>query len=87
MVCSAFSGESGECKVAVGGVSGCCEKPSNISLADYLTMIMAVPKLDGAVMSLSKNNLGHPLSETSDIKVYEVGDVMDAPLSASMRQN
>ncbi|HCJ7277506.1 TPA: conjugal transfer mating pair stabilization protein TraN [Vibrio cholerae] len=56
VVCSAFAGEPGECKVAVGGVSDCCEKPSNISLADYLTLIMAVPKLDGAVMSLSNSN-------------------------------
>ncbi|EKG0020246.1 conjugal transfer mating pair stabilization protein TraN [Vibrio cholerae] len=51
--CSAFTGEAGECKIAVGGVSDCCEKPTNISFADYLNLIMAVPKLDGAVMGLS----------------------------------
>lgn len=55
--CSAFGGEPGECKIAVGGVSDCCEKPSNVSMADYLNMIMAVPKLDGAVRSLSDENV------------------------------
>lgn len=54
--CTAFAGESGECKIAVGGVQDCCEKPSNISLADYLNLIMAVPKLDGATMGLSDGN-------------------------------
>ncbi|WP_431358199.1 conjugal transfer mating pair stabilization protein TraN [Salmonella enterica] len=53
VMCSAFAGEAGECKIAVGGVSDCCEKPMNISFADYLNLIMAVPKLDGAVMGLS----------------------------------
>ena len=57
VTCSAFHGESGECKVAVGGVSDCCEKPTNISFADYLTLLMAVPKLDGAVMSLDEGNV------------------------------
>lgn len=46
VMCSAFAGEAGECKIAVGGVSDCCEKPTNISFADYLNLIMAVPKLD-----------------------------------------
>ncbi|MDW3170949.1 conjugal transfer protein TraN, partial [Vibrio sp. Y184] len=38
------------------GVSDCCEKPTNISLADDLNLIMAVPKLDGAVMGLTDGN-------------------------------
>ena len=46
IICSAFAGKKGECKIAVGGVSDCCEKPTNISLSDYLYLIMAVPKLD-----------------------------------------
>lgn len=50
--CSAFGGEAGECKIAVGGVQDCCEKPSNVSLADYLRMIRMVPKMDGAVLAL-----------------------------------
>ena len=56
-----FQVKKGECKIAVGGVSDCCEKPTNISLSDYLDLIMAVPKLDGAVMSLSDGNVmkGH----------------------------
>lgn len=57
VICSAFAGKKGECKIAVGGVQDCCEKPTNISLSDYLTLIMAVPKLDGAVMSLDTGNI------------------------------
>lgn len=55
--CKAFSGDAGECKVAVGGVADCCEKPSNVSMADYLTMLYAVPKLDSAITSLSDKNV------------------------------
>lgn len=54
--CRVFSGTPGTCKIAVGGVQNCCEKPENISLADYLTMLMAVPKLDSAIMALDKGN-------------------------------
>jgi len=54
VMCSAFSGKAGECKIAVGGVSNCCEKPEGISLADYLTLIMAVPKLSGASIGLGE---------------------------------
>lgn len=57
VTCSAFGGESGECKIAVGGVSDCCEKPSNVSMADYLMMIRQVPKLDGAVLALEDSNI------------------------------
>lgn len=56
VVCSIFSGKAGECKIAIGGAQNCCEKPSNVSLADYLQLIMAVPKLDGAIMSLQDGN-------------------------------
>lgn len=56
VTCSAFGGVPGECKVAVGGVSDCCEKPKNVSLADYLSMIRSVPKLDGAILSLKSPN-------------------------------
>lgn len=50
--CKAFSGDQGECKVAVGGAQDCCEKPSGLSMEDYLALIMSVPKLDGAILSL-----------------------------------
>ncbi len=54
VVCAAFAGEAGECKIAVGGVQDCCEKPAGVSLTDYLEMIMLTPKLDAAVMALEK---------------------------------
>ena len=57
VTCTAFGGEAGECKIAVGGVSDCCEKPSNVSMADYLMMIRQVPKLDGAVLALEDTNI------------------------------
>ncbi len=57
VTCTAFGGEAGECKIAVGGVSDCCEKPSNVSMSDYLMMIRQVPKLDGAVLALEDTNI------------------------------
>ncbi|MBB3105166.1 conjugal transfer mating pair stabilization protein TraN [Azomonas macrocytogenes] len=54
--CTIFKGNDGECKKAVGGVVNCCQKPDNVSFADYLTMIMAMPKLDTAIMSLDQTN-------------------------------
>ncbi|TXZ98626.1 conjugal transfer mating pair stabilization protein TraN [Vibrio cholerae] len=56
VICKAFAGESGECKKAVGGAQNCCEKPSGISMADYLTLIMSVPKLDGAITALDNGS-------------------------------
>ena len=55
--CRVFSGTPGTCKIAVGGSQDCCEKPENISLADYITMLMAVPKLDGAIMAINGGTL------------------------------
>lgn len=57
VICKIFGGKAGECKIAVGGISDCCEKPSGISLNDYMTLIMATPKLDGALMSLDDANM------------------------------
>ncbi|EGQ9728219.1 conjugal transfer mating pair stabilization protein TraN [Vibrio cholerae] len=54
--CKAFSGDEGECKIAVGGVQDCCEKPSGLSMGDYLTLMMSVPKLDGAIMALDSGS-------------------------------
>lgn len=51
--CTVFKGDAGECKKAVGGVVDCCEKPSGVSLKDYLTLIMQVPKIDSAIMGVS----------------------------------
>lgn len=50
--CKAFGGNEGECKVAVGGAQDCCEKPSGLSMGDYLTLMMSVPKLDGAITAI-----------------------------------
>lgn len=53
--CNVFGGDDMECKKAVGGVVNCCEKPDGVSLTDYITMLMAVRKLDGAIMAQSMN--------------------------------
>ncbi len=50
--CSVFKGESSECKVAVGGIQDCCEKPKGISVIDYIILIYEVYKADSAVMAL-----------------------------------
>ena len=54
--CRVFPGEAGECKKAVGGTVNCCEKPSNVGMGDYLQLIMQVPKLDSAIMTLDSSS-------------------------------
>lgn len=54
--CTVFAGEDAECKKAVGGIVNCCEKPDGISLADYIGLVLAVPKLDTAIMSIGKDS-------------------------------
>jgi hypothetical protein len=39
--CVVFSGEAMECKKAVGGIVNCCTTPDGISLADYLSLVLA----------------------------------------------
>lgn len=56
VTCEIFKGDAGECKKAVGGAVNCCEKPEGISLVEYVTMLMTVPKLDSAIMSLEQGN-------------------------------
>lgn len=38
--CTIFKGDPLECKKAVGGWVNCCDKPSMVSLADYVTLTM-----------------------------------------------
>jgi len=71
VTCSAFGGTPGECKIAVGGVADCCEKPTNIGMADYLAMIMAVPKLDSALTSLEGGNAASSLIQSSYQSIRE----------------
>jgi conjugal transfer mating pair stabilization protein TraN len=47
-----FAGEARECKKAVGGLVDCCQTPEGVSLGDYLTLVLAVGKLDSALTSL-----------------------------------
>jgi len=57
VTCKVFSGTAGTCKIAVGGVQNCCKKPDNISLADYIMMLRAIPKLDGAIVNMADGSL------------------------------
>jgi conjugal transfer mating pair stabilization protein TraN len=54
--CVVFSGEAMECKKAVGGIVNCCTTPDGISLADYISLVFAVGKLDNALMGLDQSN-------------------------------
>ncbi len=51
VVCSVFDGKVGKCKVAVGGIVDCCERPSGISLANYINFILSARKLDSMLTS------------------------------------
>jgi conjugal transfer mating pair stabilization protein TraN len=54
--CAVFSGEAMECKKAVGGIVNCCTTPDGISLADYISLVFAVGKIDNALMGLDRGN-------------------------------
>jgi conjugal transfer mating pair stabilization protein TraN len=54
--CVVFSGEAMECKKAVGGIVNCCTTPDGISLADYISLVFAVGKIDNALMGLNQGN-------------------------------
>lgn len=50
--CELFPGEARTCKRAVGGMVNCCEQPGGVSLGDYLKLVMAIGKVDSAIMSM-----------------------------------
>lgn len=52
--CTIFKGEGETCKKAMGGMVDCCEKPKDVSLGDYLTMLQATKKIDSAMLSISQ---------------------------------
>lgn len=52
--CMVFPGTAGDCKKAMGGIVNCCEKPDDVSMADYLTLLMSLPKMDTGLMWLAK---------------------------------
>ena len=64
VICKVFPGEAGQCKKAVGGVVNCCEKPSGISLADYVTLLMSVPKLDAAITAVGNIGGGNAIGSS-----------------------
>lgn len=51
--CRVFGGEAYTCKKAVGGIVDCCSgAPGGVGLFGYLQLIMAVGKLDSAIMGM-----------------------------------
>lgn len=54
--CKVFPGDGHACKKAVAGIVNCCTTPGGVSLTEYLTLIMAVSKIDSALMGLDKGS-------------------------------
>ncbi|TVQ85894.1 MAG: conjugal transfer protein TraN [Chromatiaceae bacterium] len=54
--CEIFRGQAESCKSAVGGVVNCCQRPSGVSIGDYITLSLAVLKIDTAIMGLQQGN-------------------------------
>ena len=54
--CEVFKGDAKQCKKAMGGIVDCCSGPTTTSLGDYISLILAVGKLDSAVSALDKSN-------------------------------
>lgn len=53
VTCTVFSGDPGDCKIAVGGVSNCCESQPGIGLPAYLSMIKSVADMNSALTTLA----------------------------------
>lgn len=54
--CKVFGGKHLECKVAVGGAQDCCDVPTSLSAADYITSLYQVYKLNSALMTMESGN-------------------------------
>ena len=50
--CEAFAGEEAKCKIAVGGTQDCCDQPVDVSLDDYLSMLMGTSRLSTSANTL-----------------------------------
>lgn len=53
VTCTVFSGDPSDCKIAVGGVSNCCESQPGIGLPAYLSMIKSVADMNSALTTLA----------------------------------
>lgn len=82
VTCRVFKGKGGQCKIAVGGVQDCCESPGGTSLADYITLLMAVPKLDGAIMSLDSGNVVRSAYSVMKEPITSAWSEISAPLTS-----
>lgn len=54
--CKVFTGESRDCKAALGGWVDCCEKPKGVSLADYITTIRSARVVDRSMTGLETSS-------------------------------
>lgn len=54
--CEVFKGEKSWCARIVLGLSNCCKEPKGVSLYEYLTLAMAVSKLNSLVGGLGAGN-------------------------------
>lgn len=54
--CRVFSGEAFSCKKALFGYVDCCNNPTNVSLGNYLGLVLAMPKLDSAITNIEGDN-------------------------------
>lgn len=51
--CEVFTGEALECKTAIGSWQNCCFEPTQISMGDYLQLLLAVPQMHAALAATS----------------------------------
>ncbi len=50
--CAVFEGDALECKKAVGGYIDCCEKPDGVGLGEYISLLLAMRKVDTAILGI-----------------------------------
>ncbi|WP_443743202.1 conjugal transfer mating pair stabilization protein TraN [Sutterella sp.] len=69
--CKVFSGESGKCKIAVGGYQDCCESMGTPGVGSYIEMIQNAQQFHSGMISMSDQVLTKSWTAMGQGEVYE----------------
>ena len=73
--CNVFAGNPSKCKIAVGGISDCCENQNPIGMGPYLGMIMSKSTGEHMLEPLNKYLTGEIIDpESIELLGLELGE-------------
>lgn len=80
--CAVFKGRKIECKKVFSGYIDCCNQPvPGVSLFDYINFILAVSRVDSAVMSLNSSNALRGAWQTMREPVVDSWNAVSQPIT------